>query len=560
MSPHAPRAALATHEVSNQPEPLGAFNAFADDRLLSRAVAAGLKEVAGPPADAQRSHLRTFGEAAGAPELRAAGRQADRNPPKLTAFDEGGRRIDEIEFHPAYHTLMEAGLTHGVSARAWTHPQGGHVTHSALMTLMNWADSGVCCPMSMTYAVVPALRASEWSDAAWTPKVTASSYDPRTLPAAAKSGATMGMAMTEKQGGSDVRANSTKAEKISGGADDEIILSGHKWFCSAPMCDAFLTLAYEDEGLSCFLAPRWTPDGKRNAIEIQRLKDKLGDRSNASSEIEYRNAWARRVGEPGRGVRTIIDMVHHTRLDCLVGSASGVRVALAHAMRWCEGRRVFQKSLIDQPLMRSVLADLSVEAIGAYALAFRVARSFDAAVEGDAAEAAFSRLATPIAKYWLCKRAPNAVYEAMECLGGVGFVEERELARLFRQSPLNAIWEGSGNVIALDILRAIEREPESVEAMIAELRKYEGADKSLDALRNWIEATARPGAITIGGARLFAERCALALTGAALLGWNESALSDAFFTLRVNQPSHTFGANGDKVEAEPLFKLARIAA
>jgi len=563
-SPHAPRATLATHEVTNQPTPLGDFNAFGDDPLLSGMVEAALSCAKVKAPDEQTTHLTKYGAEIGRAEVRDWGRQANENPPQLKAFDRYGQRIDEIDFHPAYHQLMDLGLSHGVSARAWTHPDGGHITHSALMSLQNWADAGVGCPMSMTYAVVPVLRASGWTADEWAPRVTATSYDGRVIPAAQKTGATMGMAMTEKQGGSDVRANTTTAEPIAG-TDDEVRLTGHKWFCSAPMCDAFLTLAYEktgandDSGLSCFLVPRWTPDGERNPMEIQRLKDKLGDRSNASSEIEYRGAWARRVGEPGRGVKTIIDMVHHTRLDCLVGSASGVRIAVAHAIHHCAGRRAFQKTLIDQPAMTGVLADLAIEAEGATALAMRIAAAFDAAAAGDAQEAAFTRLATPIAKYWLCKRAPNAVYEAMECHGGVGYVEESGMPRLFRQSPLNAIWEGSGNVIALDVLRALRREPDAFEALIAELDAFAGDHTGLDALIGWIKQAPNSGDVSEAGARRLVERCALALQAAALARFGCTAGFSDFLTLRVMQPSHMFGVNADQIDARAAVERARLA-
>lgn len=560
-APRAPRAALATHEVTNQPEPLGDVDLWRGDGLLRSAVEAALAR-ARVPAEAalgQTAHVARFAFAVGREQTRDLGRQANENPPKLAAFDRFGRRIDEIEFHPAYHELMTLGLGHGVSARAWTHPEGGHIAHSALMTLMGWADAGVCCPMSMTYAVVPALAASAWAEAEWRPRVTHAAYDPRVLPAPEKAAATMGMAMTEKQGGSDVRANAARAEPLAPGSD-EVTLTGHKWFCSAPMCDAFLTLAYEQDGLSCFLVPRWRPDGARNAIEIQRLKDKLGDRSNASSEIEYRGAWARRVGEQGSGVRTIIEMVRHTRLDCLVGSAGGMRVAVAHAIRWAEGRRAFQKTLIDQPLMRAVLAELALEAEAAYALAFRVAAAFDAAGAGDAREAAFARIATPIAKYHLCKRYPLVAYEAMECLGGAGFVEESGMPRLFRQSPLNAIWEGSGNVVALDVLRALSREPEAFEALCDELARARGGDPALDVAIDAITDAPKTGDLSEPRARRFAERAALALTAAALIAAGRGAAADALIRLRIASPYLHIGAGGDELDQAALIGAARIAA
>lgn len=545
--PHAPRARLATHEVTNQAEPLADLNLYANDAML-RGVAAR--------AGAQEAHLASFGAIVGQERVRDLGRQANENPPKLTAFDRVGRRIDEVEFHPAYHELMRIGIEGGVAARAWTHPQGGHATHAALLMLMGWADGGVCCPMSMTYAAVPALSRADWAAQDWAPRVTAGVYDPAVRPAADKRGATMGMAMTEKQGGSDVRANTTKAAALSPGSD-EVLLTGHKWFCSAPMSDAFLTLAYEAEGLSCFLAPRWRPDGTRNAIEIQRLKAKLGDASNASSEIEYREAYARRVGEPGRGVRTIIEMVNHTRLDCLAGSAGQIRMGVALAIAHCEGRAAFQRRLIDQPLMRAVLGDLALEAEAALALSFQVAALFDAMHAGDETAAARARTLTPIAKYWICKRAPHVAYEAMECHGGAGYVEESGLPRLFRQSPLNAIWEGSGNVIALDVLRAL-RDEAARAALLAQLEEAARLDPALAALAAQAERLAQAGETH---ARLFVETVALALQASAL-AWAgaPTAVLEAFMRLRVREPARHFGAAISADQASLMMERGRLTA
>jgi putative acyl-CoA dehydrogenase len=366
----------------------------------------------------------------------------------------------------------------------------------------------------------------------------------------------MGMAMTEKQGGSDVRANTTRAEKISA---DEYALTGHKWFCSAPMCDAFLTLAQTDAGLTCFLVPRWRPDGTRNAFHIMRLKDKLGDRSNASSEIEYHRAWARRVGEEGRGVKTIIDMVQHTRLDCVIGSAQGIRAALSQALWHAAHRSAFQKKLIDQPVMRGVLADLAIESEAATALMIRIAAAFDQA-KNDPNEAAFARLATPIAKYWICKRQPGAVYEAMECLGGAGFVEEGPMPRLFRQSPLNAIWEGSGNVIALDILRAIGRERDSLDAVREEIRRAKGANALYDRHAEDLDKQLSPGALNERAARAFAETAALALEGAALHKYAPDFVFDAFCTARLDpaRRSLAYGALPSGVNEAAIITRAHV--
>ncbi|MCW5725342.1 MAG: acyl-CoA dehydrogenase family protein [Maricaulaceae bacterium] len=547
-----PRADLPTHTVGNQPEPLGDLNLFAGDAMLSHHVLRAL-EAAGGRED-HAAHLSAYGAEMGRADVRDLGRQANENPPKFIPFDRYGYRVDEVEFHPAYHALMRIGLGAGVSSRAWTHPKGGHAAHSALMALTGWADAGVCCPMSMTYAVVPALQASDWAAAEWAPRVTAANYDPRFIPAADKTAATMGMAMTEKQGGSDVRANETRAHGAN--ADGEVELTGHKWFCSAPMSDAFLTLAYEDEGLSCFLAPRWRPDGSRNVIEIQRLKDKMGDRSNASSEIEYRGAYARRVGEPGRGVRTIIEMVQHTRLDCLTGAAGGMRIGAALAVHHADGRSAFQKRLIDQPLMRAVLADLALEAEAALALAWRVCESFDRTGENPA-EAALARILTPIAKYWLCKRAPMHAAEVMECHGGVGFVEESDIPRLFRQSPLNGIWEGSGNVIALDIRRALSA-PEAVEALRAEAESGRGLHPALDQLLDEVLAQASAGGGAEVSARRFAERAGIAFSACALARAGLDSAAGDFITRRIVSPALAFGAGGGEIDATALIERARL--
>ena len=549
MSALRPQSDLATHTVANQPPPFEDVNIFSGDAALSGAVAkAGGADHLG--------RLSTFGARCGSAEVIDWGVQANRNPPQLKSFDRYGHRLDEVEFHPSYHRLMELGLSAGVSAAAWNVERGGHVLHSALMFVMMQPDGGTCCPMSMTYAVVPALRHEPSVAAEWEPRVTSEVYDPRFIPAADKRAATMGMAMTEKQGGSDVRANTTRAEHV---ADGEYRLVGHKWFCSAPMCDAFLTLAQTDAGLTCFLVPRWRPDGTRNAMHIMRLKDKLGDRSNASSEIEYHGAYAQRVGEEGRGVCTIIDMVQHTRLDCIVGSAGGMRASLSQAIWHAAHRSAFQKKLIDQPAMAGVLADLAFESEAATALAFRVAQSFDNAA-GDEREAAFMRLATPIAKYWICKRQPGFVNEAMECLGGAGFVEESAMPRLYRQAPLNAIWEGSGNVIALDILRALSREPDSMEAVRAELASARGADRHYDAHLRSLEKWFEPGALTEGSARAFAESLALALAAAALNRFAPSYVFEGYCSARLDEANRSFiyGALPDGIDRRAIVERAAV--
>ena len=547
MAHFRPNADLETHAVTNQPPPFEDVNIFETDAALKTAVE---KNSAGDHA----ARLSAFGDKCGSAEAAAWSRQANTHTPQLKSFDRYGHRLDEVEFHPAYHDLMAMGLEAGVSSAAWTAKKAGHVLHSALMYLMGQVDGGVACPMSMTYAVVPALRHQPDLAEEWIPRVTVGAYDPRFMPAAEKTAATMGMAMTEKQGGSDVRANTTRAVPIG---DDAYELTGHKWFCSAPMCDAFLTLAQTDAGVTCFLVPRWRPDGTRNAFHIMRLKDKLGDRSNASSEIEYHGAYARRVGEEGRGVRTIIDMVQHTRLDCLVGSAGGMRAALAQALWHTQHRSAFQKKLIDQPAMAAVLADLALESEGATALAFRVARAFDKASSNET-EAAFMRLATPIAKYWICKRQPGVVYEALECHGGAGFVEEGPMPRLFRTSPLNAIWEGSGNVIALDILRALQREPESLEAVRMEIAGAKGGNAHLDRHVAKLDDWFRPGALNEGTARAFAEDMALALQAAALANTAPDVVFEGFCNARLDAENRAFiyGAGAIDTDATAILHRA----
>lgn len=539
MAPRNPRAQLATHDVANQPPPLEDLNLYAADEILRSACAWS-------GASAHEARLTTFGARVGSAEAQAWSALANRVTPVFLPYDRYGRRIDEVEFHPAYHELMRLGLEAGVSGAAWNATKSGHALHAALLMLMGQADYGVCCPMSMTYAVVPALRVEPSLAKEWLPRVTAEAYDPRFIPAEEKRAATMGMAMTEKQGGSDIRANTTRAVKQSDGAYE---LVGHKWFCSAPMSDAFLTLAYTEAGVTCFLVPRWRPDGERNAIEIQRLKDKLGDRSNASSEIEYRGAWAQRVGEEGRGVRTIIEMVALTRLDCIIGSATQMRQACSLAAWHVVGRSAFQKRLIDQPLMRAVLADLALDVEASVALAFRLAMALDHA--DNAREAALARIGLPLAKYLVTKRAPTVVAEAMECHGGAGYVEESALPRLFRQSPLNAIWEGSGNVIALDMIRALGREPETREALLAELREA-GVAADVESLLLTPVAERE--------ARFVIERLALALAAATLIQHAPAPVSDAFTARRLRGASMTFGASSAAVDEDALISRLALQA
>jgi putative acyl-CoA dehydrogenase len=511
-----------THEVLNQALPLADYNLFSTDRVLQEALD---REGAGWA----RSRLEEFGRLTGTEEAIRWGFQANENPPVLRTHDRFGHRIDEVEFHPAWHHLMRLSIEHGLSSLPWTETQpGGHVARAALMLLASQNEAGHTCPVSMSYAVVPALRKQLDLAREWEPRLHSARYDPRARPAAEKSGALMGMAMTEKQGGSDVRANTTMAETDGAGG---YLITGHKWFCSAPMCDAFLVLAQALGGLTCFLLPRWTPDGERNGFHIQRLKSKLGNRSNASSEVEFDRAWARRVGEEGRGVATIIDMVQHTRLDCVMGSASLMRQALVQAIHHARHRKAFGRMLIDQPLMRNVLADLALESEAATVLMMRLARAFEAR-ETDAGERGIARLGTAIAKYWVSKRGPAQVNEALECLGGNGFVEESILPRLYREAPLNSIWEGSGNVICLDILRAMNKEPEALDALLREIRLARGGDSRFDGFLTALEQDLTASANELEARRL-AERMALAFEASLLIRHSVPEVADAFCAARL---------------------------
>jgi putative acyl-CoA dehydrogenase len=514
---------FATHEVLNQPVALKDYNAWTTDTALREAVA----REGGDWAD---DHLAEYGALAGG-ELMELGFAANENRPKLHPFDRYGNRIDEVEFHPAYHGIMKAAMRYGVHGFAWRNANraGAHVARAALLYLSTQADAGTCCPLSMTYAAIPALRHAPELAGEWVPKLTSTEYDPRSLPFAQKTGCTIGMGMTEKQGGSDVRANTTRAIAQP---DGSYALIGHKWFFSAPMCDAHLVLAQANGGLSCFLVPRFLPDGTRNAVEIQRLKDKLGDWSNASSEVEFQGAIGYPVGAEGRGIPTIIEMVAMTRLDCMTSSSSIMRQAVVQAVHHAGRRKAFGRLLIDQPLMRNVLADLALDSGAAIALAMRVARAIDAA-DRDPREGAFARIATAIGKYWICKRTVPLVNEAQECLGGIGYVEETGMPRLYRQAPLNSIWEGAGNVQCLDVLRALKREPETRDALFAELESAKGMNGHLDR-----EAGALAHAFDDAGtlelrSRRVVERAALALQASILLKTGNDAIAETFCRSRL---------------------------
>ena len=524
MSFFNPHTELRTHEVTNQPPALENYNLFTADPILQEAVK---RESTGSSFE----NLVYTGSQLGHETCLENGRLANENPPKLKLFDRFGQRIDEVEFHPAYHEMMSVGKGSGLSSLPWEEDsQDGHLHHAALEYMVHQVEAGVCCPLTMTYAGIPVISQAPELRETWLPKLTSRSYDGRMIPAHLKDGCTMGMAMTEKQGGSDVRANSTKAVK----GDDGYLLTGHKWFCSAPMSDAFLTLAYTENGLSCFFVPRFRPDDSRNNFFVQRLKNKLGNHANASSEIEYQDTWAVLVGEEGRGVATIMDMVHHTRLDTAIAPISLMRQALAQAVHHARHRSAFQKKLVDQPLMTAVLADLALDLEAGVLTMLHLAHKFDEAVKNEEART-YARLAVAIAKFWHNKRCPNFVYECMEALGGAGYVEEGILPRLYREAPLNSIWEGSGNVICLDILRTLSKEPEALDLFFHQVAPIIGQngylDDTLSELRDLLQDTAS----LQQNARIIVEKMALCLQASLMLQYAPADIGIQFCESRLGE-------------------------
>ncbi|MFI0215040.1 acyl-CoA dehydrogenase family protein [Streptomyces lydicus] len=540
-----------THEVVNQAPPLTGFST-ADEPALLEALRRdgaewGVREVT------------ELGALAGSAAVQDQARWAEEQPPRLHTHDRTGHRIDEVEFHPAWHQLMTVAVEHGLHAAPWADSRAGaHLVRAAKFYVWSQAEPGHGCPVSMTYAAVPALRAAPELAARYEPLLTARTYDFGLRAPLTKAGLIAGMSMTEKQGGSDVRANTTRAVPAG---DGTYRLTGHKWFTSAPMSDVFLALAQTDEGLSCFLLPRVLPDGTRNGMRLMRLKDKLGNRSNASSEIEYEQAVAWPVGEPGRGVRTIVEMVNMTRLDCVLGSAAGMRAGLRQALHHTAHRRAFGRELDRQPLMRSVLADLAIESEAATLLGLRLATAVDLSQAGDAQEAALRRLALAAGKYWVCKRGSSHAAEALECLGGNGYVEDSGMPRLYREAPLLSIWEGSGNVAALDVLRALEREPAALDAYFAEVESAAGADRRLDAavagLRKALGSLANPERAQLM-ARSLAERMALVLQASLLVRHSHPAVADAFCASRLDgEWGNAFGTLPPGVDLTAVLERAR---
>lgn len=546
----------ATHEVLNQVPPLENYNAYIGDTVLLEAVrregAAWAEE-----------KLGAFGATVSTFVVQELARLANRHTPELRTHDRQGHRIDFVEYHPAYHELMRIAFGAGVHSLAWTDSRpGSHVARAALSYLWNQAENGTACPTGMNYSALPAIAAVPSLGETWAPAINATAYDPRPVPVADKGSATIGMILTEKQGGSDLRANTTRARALDGGGPGAAYeITGHKWFCSAPMCDAFYSLAQTEAGPTCFLIPRSLPDGTRNRFFIQRLKDKLGNRSNASSEVEFNGTFAWALSEEGRGIRAALEMIRLTRLDFAIGSAGLMRQALTQALHHARHRRAFQRSLIDQPLMQGVLADLAVEAEANTVLAFRMARACDAALRGDEGEALLERIGTSVTKYWNCKRAAAFVHEALECHGGNGFIEEHIMPRLYREAPLNGIWEGAGNVIVLDVLRAMQRQPDTIPAFLAEARKAEGADRRLDAYVDRLETTLSNLGEFEGNGRRAVEMMTLALQASLLVRHSTPAVADAFCATRLDGDwGRAFGTLSSKLDRRSIIERAEITA
>ncbi len=515
-----------THAVENMPPPLVDYNLLTSDVALKEAIARSGAQWA-------ETELNEFGQNAGTQESIALGFQANEHRPEFFSHSPDGARIDEIRYHPAYHRLMQVSIENGLHSSHWTDPgPGAQVARAAKCYMQTQIEAGHGCPITMTSAAIPALRRQQTLFEQWAPKIMARTYEPENRSYTGKNGVTIGMAMTEKQGGSDVRSNSTIAHPVGqGGPGEAHELVGHKYFVSAPMSDAFLVLAQSAGGLSCFLLPRWHPDGGRNAMQIQRLKDKMGNVSNASGEVELRGALAWMVGEEGRGIRTIIDMVAMTRFDCMVGSSAGMRQAVAQAIHHCDNRKAFGKHLSDQPLMQNVLADLAIEQEAALLLTLRIASALDR--RDQEAENLLVRIGTSVGKYWICKRTPGHAYEAMECIGGSGVMEERIMARLFRESPVNAIWEGSGNVQCLDMLRAMNRETGSLDAYLAEVELGRGGDRRLDRFIDSLAGEFVETDTVEYRARRIVEKMALALQGSLLVRYADKAVADGFCGSRL---------------------------
>ena len=539
-----------THELSNLSSDLCNYNMYTEDAVLTEAV----QREGGQWAT---SELSAFGKMTGAADYLELGNLANKFTPELETHDRFGNRIDLVKFHPAYHQLMQNSIEHGLHASPWTHSgPGAHVARAAKTYLHTQVEAGHGCPITMTFAAVPALRLQPELARVWEPKVTARVYDPRNVPVEQKLGVTIGMAMTEKQGGSDVRSNSTRAYPLgTGGPGQAYELVGHKYFVSAPMCDAFLVLAQTAVGLSCFLLPRWRPDGSKNAMQVLRLKRKMGNASNASSETELRGALAWMVGEEGRGVRNIIEMVNMTRFDCMIGSSAGMRMAASQALHHCSVRSAFGKVLNQQPLMQNVLADLALESEAALTLTMRMARAMDHRAEEQ--EDSLVRLVTAVGKYWICKRTPSHAYEAMECIGGSGVMEDSMMPRLYREAPVNSIWEGSGNVQCLDVLRALSKTPAVLDAFFTEVSLGKGTHAALDRYVADLATDLKEVRDFEYRARDVVDRMALALQASLLVRHAPGFVSDAFCHSRLGQwGHHNYGTLPRGIDAAAIIARA----
>lgn len=554
-SPYADAPGYATHEVLNQAGALVDYNAYSDDKALVEAIG-----VFG--ADWANETIRRTGVYVGSEKVQYLAHQANRHLPELKTHDRFGNRIDLVEFHPAYHELM--GLIYGTETHsfAWTHQDkvGAHVARGALSYLWNQGESGICCPMGMTFASIPALRHDQNLYDEWAPYILKPAYDDRPVYAKEKSGVVVGMAMTEKQSGSDLRATISTARPATNrrGSGAPYLITGHKWFFSVPMSDIFLTLAQAEKGLSCFIATGWLPDGSRNRLKIQRLKDKCGNKSNASCEVEFYDLYTTMLGEEGRGIRTIIEMAHVTRLDFAIGSSGLMRQALSQAIHHTTNRRAFQRSLVDLPIMRNVVADLAVESEAMMWMSMRLASALDREHE-DRAERLLSRICTPVAKYWACKRAPQFVVEALECHGGNGFIADHLMERLYREAPLNGIWEGTGNVICLDVLRSMQREPDTVSAFLDEVRTARGADARLDAFADDVERRLANLSEFEPVARRIVEMMAFALQGSLLVRYSAPAIADAFCATRLDGDwGRAFGTMPKGLDTQAIIDRARV--
>jgi putative acyl-CoA dehydrogenase len=543
-----------THEVDNQTPPMVGFNAFTQDQVLVEAVQ---REGAGWAYD----HCSEFGLIVASEQVAELARLAHTHTPELKTHDRFGNRIDFVEFHPAYHALMSIAFGSGVHSYAYSaNRPGGHVARAALCYLWNQAENGTSCPTGMAYAAIQGFQASPWLRGDWLRKLAAQDYDPAFKPASEKRAVTVGYAMTEKQGGSDLRANTTSGKRIGSDGEVELYeLTGHKWFFSAPMSDGFFTTAQTGSGISCFFVPRWKPDGTRNTFFLQRIKDKCGNRSNASSEIEYARTWAVLVGEEGRGVRTILESADQTRLDFAIGSAALLRQALNLAIFHAEHRKAFGKPIIAHPMMKNTLADLALESEAATILAMRLAAALDRA-ESDEAERLLARVLTPVGKYWNCKRAPIVVEEALECIGGNGFVEEHPMARLYREAPINTIWEGTSNMMSMDVLRAFEREPMALDAVLQEIRRGASADARIARWADEVEELARDKALAAQQPRQLTEMIALGVQASIMAQSSPDAVVAAFLDSRLDRGSRrTFGTLASKHDLDAIVRRSSLS-